>query len=86
MNEIENLRGKIDQIDGQILELLSDRFACAKKIGEFKKKNGLPILDQDRWQELIADRMEFAKKIQLPEGFLEELLELIHKYSIRAQE
>ena len=50
---IDEYRKKIDEIDAEILAKLEERFAVAIKIGEFKKENGLPILDSEReWQKL----------------------------------
>lgn len=45
---IEELRTKIDEIDYQILSLLSQRLRIAKKIGELKGIKGAPVKDEKR--------------------------------------
>lgn len=47
-NELEPLRSEIDELDRRICELLRDRFSVVKRIGEYKKSNGLPVYDGSR--------------------------------------
>lgn len=51
--KIGDLRKEIDRIDGQIVELLGRRAACALEIGNFKRSNGLPTLDSIRERDLL---------------------------------
>lgn len=49
MNEkIQTIREKIDAIDREVFQLLIDRLEAVTVIGEVKKEEGLPILDQSR--------------------------------------
>ena len=49
MNEkIRTIREKIDAIDKEVFQLLVDRLEAVTAIGEVKKQEGLPILDQSR--------------------------------------
>ena len=49
MNEkIRTMREKIDTIDREVFQLLIDRLEAVTVIGEVKKEEGLPILDQSR--------------------------------------
>ena len=49
MNEkIRTIREKIDTIDREVFQLLIDRLEAVTAIGEVKKQEGLPILDQSR--------------------------------------
>ena len=54
---INELRGKIDTIDNQIIELLDERFDVAKAIGEEKKKNNIQVLDSKR-EQVILDKVD----------------------------
>ena len=60
--DIEKLRKKIDEIDSKIIGLLRDRFNAARNIGNYKKKNGLPIRDFKREKEIFNRISEKAKK------------------------
>ncbi|MCS7233685.1 MAG: prephenate dehydratase [Synergistetes bacterium] len=50
---LEELRKKISEIDDKIKALLDERANIAKKIGEYKKKEGLPLWDPQREQEIL---------------------------------
>ena len=51
--DIPALRSKIDQLDEQIVRLLSERAAAAAAIGELKAKNGTPIYEPQREQDVL---------------------------------
>ena len=82
---LESLREKIDLLDTRMLEILAQRMKLVKKIGTFKKKNQVTILQMTRWQNILNSRLEKGKKLGLDRGFLHRLLELIHGESIRQQ-
>jgi chorismate mutase len=46
--EIADWRSKIDSLDEQIVNLLSERAAAAVAIGEIKQKNGAAIYEPNR--------------------------------------
>lgn len=50
---LNKYRAEIDQLDHQIIQLLDKRFEVTKQVGEYKAKNNLPILNQDREEEII---------------------------------
>jgi chorismate mutase len=50
---LEQKRKDIDEIDSQILALLSQRSKVVKELGEIKLRIGLPIVDWDREAEVI---------------------------------
>ncbi|MDY6821420.1 MAG: prephenate dehydratase [Deferribacterota bacterium] len=50
--DINTLRGKIDELDTKILELINERANYAKKIGELKEDNNLPIFAPEREYEI----------------------------------
>jgi chorismate mutase len=84
-NCAEELRGKIDAADRDILEMLARRMALVEKIGEFKKQNNVTILQIERWNEIFKTRPEWAAKMGMNEEFVAELYKLIHFESIRKQ-
>ncbi|HLN89235.1 MAG TPA: chorismate mutase [Candidatus Binatia bacterium] len=52
MDEIPKLRKKVDKIDDQILFTLCERAKICKAIGDAKKKQGMPVRDILRENEL----------------------------------
>ena len=83
--QLEELRSEIDRIDSYILNILSERMDIAEKIGEFKKKNNITILQSGRWDAIVHDRTQKGLEKGLTEDFVKELFEAIHNESIRHQ-
>jgi chorismate mutase len=50
---LEELRCRIDEIDGQLVRLFNARAQCALEIGEIKKQLGLPIYQPERELEVL---------------------------------
>lgn len=51
--ELEDHRGRINEIDERILDLLTERQATAEKIGDIKHASGLDIIDPAREREVL---------------------------------
>jgi len=83
---IEKLRNEIDKIDEQIIKLLSDRMGKVKKIGEIKDKLDKPKLDPDRFNKLLKNRIETAKKFGLPKNLITKIWNLIHDEALIIEE
>ena len=56
MDELERLRKEIDEIDAGIVRLFERRMAVTEQIGRYKQKNGLPVLDNRRQQEVLESK------------------------------
>ena len=54
MNDLEEYRRRIDAIDAELVQLFLRRMEVTWKVGEYKKANGLPVLDSGREKEVIA--------------------------------
>lgn len=79
--EIIPLRDAIDQIDSQILKLLSMRQAEVKKVVHLKKKHRIPVYHPAREEDLISKLRDQAKQVGLEPDFLEELYRIILRQS-----
>lgn len=53
MEDLEKLRDKIDKIDEKIIQLFEERMETVIKVAEYKKQNGIPILNEMREKEVI---------------------------------
>lgn len=51
---MQEIREKITEIDNKIIKLLEQRFELCKRVGEIKRANRLPILDEKREQEILT--------------------------------
>ncbi len=46
--DLDHWRGKIDELNGQLVDLLNERARCAIEVGKLKNKQGLPMFAPDR--------------------------------------
>ena len=70
---IEELRIRIDVLDRQLVELLSERARAAQMIGHLKAATSLPVYEPDR-EKIIYANVRAANKGPLPD------IELTHIY------
>ena len=69
----------------KIIYTIEARMKIVEKIGEYKLKNGITILQSDRWADILKDRTELGKKLGLSEEFVTIILKAIHQESINKQ-
>ena len=65
MKDLNKLREEIDQVDTRLLDLLSERVKLVQEVGEYKKTNDLPIVDPEREQKIIDQKIEKAAHLNL---------------------
>lgn len=61
MNELENLREKIDTIDKEMIALFEKRMDIVADIAAYKIKNNLPVLNQNR-EDIIVSKVKSTVK------------------------
>lgn len=64
--DIKDLRNKIDLIDAEIVRLYAMRMSVSEQIAEYKKENGLPVLDSAR-EKALLDRVSSLAGKELEE-------------------
>ncbi|MDR0365115.1 MAG: chorismate mutase [Bacteroidales bacterium] len=82
---LSQLRTQIDEIDMEIVKLLSDRMKFVSDIGKIKRQNELTILQKDRWKEVVESRLAFGEQEGLDKDFLLKILHYVHEESLRIQ-
>lgn len=68
MSELDMMRGAIDEIDNQIVHLFERRMAVTRKVGEFKQKISMPVLDAQREREVLEGKASLVSDPQLKTG------------------
>jgi chorismate mutase len=71
--DIEDWRRKIDELDRQIVALISARAEAAQEIGKLKRATSLPVYEPNR-ERVIFKNVHAANKGPLPD------IELTHIY------
>ena len=79
------LRRQIDILDNDLLELLAKRMRVSKEIGTYKKEHNMPILQAQRYDEILKNRIGQAEKMGMDGEFMKTVLRAIHEESIRQQ-
>lgn len=82
---IQSLRKDIDDIDKEIIRLISKRISITKEIGTIKNKNELPIFDFDREKEIFENICNDCIKYNLDEKYINSIFHLIIDYSKETQ-
>ncbi len=79
------LRRQIDECDHSLLELLARRMRVSEEIGQYKKEHNMPILQEDRYDELLQNRISQAEQLGMHPKFMKTVLVAIHEESVRHQ-
>jgi len=82
---INVLRGRMDEIDGKLVELLAKRMAISKEIGTYKKEHNMPVLQTKRYGDIMKDREKLAESLELNKDFVAGIMESIHRESVDVQ-
>jgi chorismate mutase len=83
--KLAKLRDRIDEADRDLLRALQKRNKASSLVGKLKNEHKLPLVQPDRWKEVVENRVKRGLKMSLHEPFLRQLLELIHADSLRIQ-
>jgi 3-deoxy-7-phosphoheptulonate synthase/chorismate mutase len=73
---IQELRGRIDEIDRSILELVNERLQLVLRIKERKVESGIDFVDPGREDAMLRDLLE-ANRGPLSDAGVEQLLSTI---------
>ena len=79
-------RQKIDSLDNQLLKIIGLREQIVKEVGIYKAKNNVPALQAARFQQILEKNIALGKQMGLSAEFITELMNAIHKESLRIEE
>ena len=83
--DLAGLRGEIDDIDSELLQLLARRMEVSAQIGEYKKHNNVTVVQMDRWKKILADHVAAGADMGLSPLLINKVFEAIHQASIERQ-
>lgn len=84
--QVSQLRTQLDQLDNDLINLLSDRMEIVGKIGLLKKKSNVTVLQTSRWDETLKHVRRHGEEHGFDEAFVDSLFKTIHQESINRQE
>jgi chorismate mutase/prephenate dehydrogenase len=79
--DLEALRGEIDRIDRQVVELLARRKRVVEEVVQVKQEHDLPTFHPAREENLISNRREQAASIGLDPDYVEDLFRTVLRHS-----
>ncbi|MEO1516195.1 MAG: bifunctional 3-deoxy-7-phosphoheptulonate synthase/chorismate mutase type II [Bacteroidota bacterium] len=86
LQNLDDLRGHINNLDNELLTLLGKRMEVAEQIGLYKKQNNISILQPTRWNEILQKAIHKGANHGLSGEFIQKFLRAIHEESINHQE
>ena len=82
---LSSLRAEIDQIDKQLWEIIGKRTDVVRQIGEWKRQHGVQVVQQERWEQVVEHCQVVAETFGLSEELVHEVMQAIHKESVRIE-
>lgn len=83
---LQESREKIDIIDNEILTLISERTALAKKIINSKVILGMEIQDKKREEHIHMKTRKIAREFQIDEDMLSQIMKILTDINKKEQE
>ncbi|HSW47732.1 MAG TPA: chorismate mutase [Candidatus Saccharimonadales bacterium] len=84
-DKLFDLRKEIDELDRELLKVISKRIKKVKEVGVIKKSANSNIFDESRMKQVVANWKEFAKQENLSEEVIEKIYKIIHDYSLEIE-
>lgn len=82
---LDKLRQQINHLDDELMQILSERMKVAERIGSYKKKNNITILQTNRWNEILDRACHKGEKLGLSAEFITKYFDAVHMESINHQ-
>lgn len=84
-DRLKDMRKEIDEIDNALIELLAKRMKICRGIGEYKKENGMTIVQTRRYSEILDKRGAQGSLMGVGTDCVKNIFENIHEESVRQQ-
>ena len=82
---IHELRKQIDELDNQLMELLTKRMRVCREIGQYKKEHNMTVLQTVRYNEIQNKRGAQGTLCGMDPDFVRKIFEEVHEESVRQQ-
>lgn len=82
---LNTLRRSIDECDNKLIEILSKRMSISREIGILKKKHGMQVVQTNRFDEILKQRIGHAQEMGMSANFMKTVITAIHQESVQQQ-
>ncbi len=83
--DLRRLRAQIDELDDELMNLLSKRLRVCREIGQYKKEHNVTVLQSNRYSEILEKRGKQGELCGLSAESVAHIFEEIHQESVRQQ-
>ncbi|RLV48928.1 chorismate mutase [Nocardioides mangrovicus] len=84
--ELDRLRGSIDNLDAALINLLAERFKLTRTVGQYKAQHGLPPADPAREARQIDRLRQLSTQAHLDPAIAEKYLTFVVAEVVRHHE
>lgn len=79
------LRKQIDELDNNLMDLLTKRMRVSREIATYKKEHNMVVLQTGRYSEILEKRGAQGVLCGMDANFVKKIYEAIHEESVRQQ-
>lgn len=79
---IQTLRNEIDNLDSQLITILSKRFIATRNIGKLKQQDNLTAIDTNRLNELCEKWVNESNEQEVNPELALQVLNTIHRFVV----
>ena len=76
---------EVDERETRVIRSALERRTVSRDIGQYKKEHNMPVLQAQRYGELLTRRADQAVRMGMDREFMRSVLHAIHEESIRQQ-
>ena len=85
MDELTRIRGRIDHLDKDLLQLLKSRYELAHQLGRIKRDRGILIKDANRERKILSEADRIAETERLPREQVRLIFRQVFDIAVEAQ-
>ena len=89
MNNLDEIRKSINNIDEQMAKLFEERMKCSEAVAKYKMEHALPILDKSREQAVVTNNLKYIDNPVIKDyyvNFINSTMEISRNYQLRLME
>lgn len=79
------LRKQVDELDNELMNLLSKRMRVCREIGQYKKEHNMTVFQANRYSEILDKRGAQGALLGMSPEFIAQVFENVHEESVRQQ-
>jgi chorismate mutase-like protein len=89
MADLDDLRSRIDQLDGALIAIVAERLAVCREVAEVKEGTDTPVIQPARVRDVVVTRRQQAIEAGIDPDFAEQLFRVLltetHRIEVAGQ-